>query len=75
MPGPHDVIRSKNRADRSGWRMPAGPSAGESAPFYFHGFRELSLNRHGVAAGCDGSLGEKTIPLYKLNPDSYSYRE
>ena len=75
MPGPYVVIRSKNRADRSGYRMPACASASGSVPFYFHGFRELSLDRHGVAAGCDGSPGGKTIPLYKLNPDSYSYRE
>ena len=75
MPGPYDVIRSKNRTDRSGWRMLACPGTSGFVPFYFHGFRELSLHWHGVAAGCDGSLGGKTILLYKLNPDSYSYRE
>ena len=75
MPGPYDVIRSKNRADRSGRRMPAGPGASGFVPFYFHGFRELPLDQHGVAAGCDGSPGGKTILLYKFNPDSYSYRE
>ena len=75
MPGPHDVIRSKNRADGSGCWTPACPSVSGFAPFYFHGFRELSLNRHGVAAGCDGNPAGKAIPLYKFNPDSYSYRE
>ena len=72
MAGPHDVIRSKNRSNR---RMPDGPGASGLAPFYFHGFRGLSLERHGVAAGRDGSPAGKTILLYKLNPDSYSYRE
>ncbi len=61
--------------DQSGHRMPTCPSAGGSAPFYFHGFRELSLDWHGVAAGCNGRPAGKTILLYKLNPDSYSYRE
>ena len=39
-----DVIRSKNRADRSGC-LPAYPNASGFAPFYFHGFRGLPLDR------------------------------